>query len=301
MNRALQLLAATAAVVLCACTQKDAGKADSAKVAQAGTAAAQPAVAPVSRGSFDPSTHTAVIHTKDFAFEAPDSITAGWTTFRLMNDGPNLHHVQIVRLDSGKTGKDLEQALHNPGPPPRWAVFVGGPNAPDPGGQSEATLNLPAGQYMLLCLVDIPDHIPHFAKGMVHPLTVTAASGTAAAEPTSDATVTLGDYNFKLENALTPGKHTIKVVNSGPQPHEVELIRLAPGKTAKDVLAWINNPNGPPPGNAVGGVVAIVPGTTNYFNADTPAGNYALFCFIPDMKDGKAHVEHGMVKEIKIG
>ncbi|MDB4873737.1 MAG: hypothetical protein JWM41_183 [Gemmatimonadetes bacterium] len=298
MQRLTRSLVAIAATAVCACSPKDAAKTDSPKVAQSGTVA--PAAAAASRGTFDPATHTAVIHAKDFSFEAPDSITAGWTTFHLVNEGPNLHHVQIVRLDSGKTAKDLEQALHNPGPPPRWAVFVGGPNAPDPGGQSEAMLNLAAGQYMVICVIDIPEHVPHFAKGMVHPLTVTAASGPAAAEPTADVTVSLADYNFDVKGTLSAGKHTIKVVNSGPQPHEVELIRLAPGKTPKDVWAWINNPSGPPPGNAVGGVVAFVPGGTNYFTAVTPAGDYALFCFVPDGKDGKAHLEHGMVKQIKI-
>jgi uncharacterized cupredoxin-like copper-binding protein len=301
MRGSVRLLAAIAATAVCGCAQKDSAKTDSSRVVQSGAASATRAALPAaSRGTFDPATHTAVIHTKDFAFEAPDSITAGWTTFRLLNDGPNLHHVQIVRLDSGKTAKDVEQAMHNPGPPPRWMVFVGGPNAPDPNGQSEAMVNLAAGQYVLMCLVDIPDHVPHFAKGMVRPLTVAAASGPATAEPTADATVTLADYNFAVQGALTAGKHTIKIVNKGPQPHEFELIRLAPGKTARDMMAWIDNPNGPPPGNAVGGVVAIVPGVSGYFTADMPAGDYAFFCFIPDGKDGKPHVEHGMVKEVKI-
>ena len=34
---------------------------------------------------------------------------------------------------------------------------------------------------------------------------------------------------------------------------------------------------------------------------DLPAGDYALLCFVPDMKDGKAHYIHGMSKRIKIG
>ena len=293
MYRPSGALALFAVAALCACSAKEAAK-DTTSVAQSGTAA------PASQASFDPATHTAVVHAKDFSFDAPDSITAGWTTFHLVNDGPSLHHMQLVRLDSGKTAQDLAAAMKNPGPPPRWAVFVGGANAPDPGSQSDATLDLTAGDYVLLCLVDVPGGVPHFTKGMVRPLKVTAASGSTGTEPTSDVAVTLADYKFDVQGALGAGKHTIKVENKGPQMHEIEIVRFAPGKTMNDLAAWVKNAQGPPPANALGGVSAIVPGTTAYFSTDLTPGDYAFLCFIPDAKDGKPHLEHGMVKQFKI-
>ena len=30
------------------------------------------------------------------------------------------------------------------------------------------------------------------------------------------------------------------------------------------------------------------------------AGDYAFICFVPDAKDGKLHVEHGMAKQFRI-
>ena len=294
MYRPLGLVAVLCAAALCACSQKEAAKKDTTPVAQAGGAA------PASQASFDPTTRVAVVHTKDFSFDAPDSITAGWTTFHLVNDGPSLHHVQLVRLDSGKTAQDLATAMKNPGPPPSWALFVGGPNAPDPGGQVDATLNLSAGNYVMLCLVDVPGGVPHFTKGMVRPIKVTAATGSTGTEPTSDVTVSLADYKFSVQGTLNAGKHTVKVVNNGPQPHEIEVVRLAPGKTIDDLNAWMKNPQGPPPANALGGVDAILPTMTAYFTADFTPGNYALLCFIPDAKDGKPHLEHGMIKQFKI-
>jgi uncharacterized cupredoxin-like copper-binding protein len=295
MYRPLGPIAVLAAAALCACSQKEAAKPDSVPVAQAGAAAAA-----ASQASFDPTTRIAVVHAKDFAFDAPDSITAGWTTFHLVNDGPNLHHVQLVRLDSGKTAQDLADAMKNPGPPPRWAVFAGGPNAPDPSTQSDATLNLAAGNYVMLCLVDMPGGVPHFTKGMVRPFKVTAASGSTGTEPTSDVAISLADYKFNVEGTLGAGKHIIKVQNAGPQIHEIEVVRLAPGKTLKDLQAWMQKPEGPPPANAMGGIDAIPPGTTAYFTADLTPGDYAMLCFIPDAKDGKAHLEHGMVKQFKV-
>jgi hypothetical protein len=300
MHRSVVAAGLLAAAALSACKQKDAGATDSSKIAQAGATAAAPG-ASASLGSFDPATHTAVVHAKDFAFDAPDTITAGWTTFHLVNDGPGLHHMQLARLDSGKTAADAEAALKNPGPPPHWLVMVGGPNAPAAQGQSDAVVNMTPGSYMILCMVDVPGGIPHVAEGMFRPLTVTAASGAPSTEPTADATISLSDYAFTVSGALAPGAHVIKVVNSGAQPHEVEMMKLAPGKTPADVLAWMQKPDGPPPADPIGGVAGFIPGTPNYFKTELTPGNYALFCFLPDMKDGKPHVMHGMIKEIKVG
>lgn len=295
MHRVSVGLIAASAAVVAACSAKEA-KTDTSTPAQAGA----PTAAPASKASFDPATHVAVLHAKDFAFDAPDSVTEGWTTFHLVNDGPSLHHAQIVRIDSGKTVADVEAAMKPGAPPPKWLTFVGGPNAPDPNSESDATFNLPAGSYAIMCLVDLPDHVPHVAKGMIRPLKVVASTAAAAPEPTADATVTLADYSFTMSGKLNPGKHTIKIVNKGPQVHEIEIARLAPGKTSKDLLTWLGKPEGPPPGNALGGVAGTATGTTSYITVDLPAGNYTLLCFIPDMKDGKPHLEHGMTKDFKV-
>ncbi|HEV8449533.1 MAG TPA: hypothetical protein VGQ44_22110 [Gemmatimonadaceae bacterium] len=304
MHRMLGSIGAAAAIALCACSQKEAAKADSAPVAQTGAAAA-------SKASYDPVTHVAVVHTKDFAFDAPDSVNAGWTTFHLMNDGPGIHHLQLVRIDSGKTTADvvtaMDAVLARKGPPPAWLTLVAGPNAPNPGAESDAIVNLEPGNYALICLVDIPSHVAHFDKGMVRALKVTAATATPAAEPTADVTIALADYKFDATGPLTTaGMHTFKVTNAGPQPHEIEILRYAPGKTMKDVGDFMtaamgpNPPAGPPPADLIGGVSAGLPKQVSYFTANLTPGKYVMLCFISDMKDGKPHVEHGMVREFEV-
>lgn len=305
MQRMIGSIGAAAAIALCACSQKEAAKADSAPVAQAGAAAA-------SKASYDPATHVAVVHTKDFAFDAPDSVSAGWTNFHLINDGPAIHHMQFVRVDSGKTMQDVVTAMDaviaGKAPPPAWLTIIAGPNAPNPGGsESDAMVNLAAGNYALLCLVDIPGHVAHFDKGMVRPLKVTAASGTPAAEPTADITLTLADYKFETTGPLTTaGTHTFKVTNAGPQVHEVEIIRFSPGKTMKDLGEFMaaamgpNPPAGPPPADLIGGLSAGQPKQVAYFTANLTPGKYAMLCFISDAKDGKPHMEHGMVREFEV-
>src|SRR5687768_9217412 len=77
---------------------------------------------------------------EDFKFDAPDAIPAGLTEFRFLNKGPALHHMALLKLSGGKTVDDLTAALSKPGPLPAWAEEVGGPNAPGPGMEANATM-----------------------------------------------------------------------------------------------------------------------------------------------------------------
>jgi hypothetical protein len=277
-------------VLATACTKQDRSSSSSAdSMAQrANTATPVPAI------------NVVTVTARDFAFEAPAQIPAGVTTIHLVNQGKEIHHVQLLRFNEGKTLNDFMVALKKGGPLPAWAVEIGGPNAPMPGGESNATLTLEPGSYAFVCFVDTPDHVPHVMKGMSHPFTVTAATMAAAVEPASDVTVTLTDYTFTLSKPLTAGKHTIRVENGASQPHEIEIVRLDSGKTVGDVLKWAATYKGPPPGQPIGGMAGIASGLHGFFSVDLPAGNYGLICFYPDMKDGKPHFMHGMSKQITI-
>ena len=235
----------------------------------------------------------------DYTFDAPSEIPAGVTTFRLVNRGPELHHVQLVKLSEGKTADDFLAALKAGGPPPAWATMAGGPNPPNTGGTAVTTVALEPGNYAMLCFIPSADGVPHVMKGMVKPLTVTAA-GTGAPEPSSDVVMKLMDYDFELDTALTAGRHTIRVENAGAQPHEVAIVRLQPGKEPMDFAAWGEKQVGPPPGTLHGGVSAIMPNTRAFVEVDLEPGEYGLICFIPDMKDGKPHFVHGMVKRLTV-
>jgi hypothetical protein len=293
MRPTIYIATLSTAAALCACS-KEAPKTDSTAVAQSG-------VATTPAASYDPTSRTVTVIAKDFAFEAPDSVPAGWTTFRMLNQSANIHHAQIVRLDSGKTFADVEASLKGPpGPPPAWVVDVGGPNAPNPQGESNATIELQPGNYVMLCFVDIPDKAPHFMKGMVRPLKVTAASGPSSA-PVPDIVVSLSDYAFTVKSGtLSTGKHIVQVVNDGPQVHELELVKLEPGKTTKDFLAWMAKPESAGPADAIGGVVGIAKNGSNFFDVELSTGNYVLICFVPDKNDGKSHYHHGMIKEFTV-
>ncbi len=242
----------------------------------------------------------------DYAFDAPDTAVAGMTEITLLNKGPELHHVQLVFLDQGKTLSDLFAAMQKSPAPPAWAHEAGGPNTPVPGGTSVASVNLKPGRYAVLCFIPSPDGTPHVMKGMAREIVVLPGTGAKAATANiasgspAPVMISLSDYDFGLSAPLVAGKQKIRVVNSAAQAHEVFLVKLGEGRTPADIVAWVEKPNGPPPGIPFGGTTGIAPGGENIVSVDLAPGEYALLCFIPDAKDGKMHVVHGMMKQVTV-
>jgi plastocyanin len=257
-----------------------------------------------------PSTHAlVVVHATEYAFIAPTSIAAGTTTFRLVNDGKEPHQISILLLDRGKSLADFVDAMKANQPTP-WATGVGGPNAAEPGQTIDATVNLDAGNYVMLCWVPSPGTpVPHVAKGMIQALAVTApgdvrqaaAATQEISEPEPDVHLELAEYAFKFSKPLTPGKHIVQVMNTGTQDHEAMMVKFHVGKTLKDLDAWFEGGmNGPAPFTAVPGLAGLGKGRTATFTTNLTPGRYGIVCNIPDTKDGKPHSMHGMTLEFSI-
>jgi len=268
--------------------------------------AALPVAAAETAGSTVPSSvagpASVTVTAKDYGFDAPAQVAAGAVTFHLENHGKELHQAQLIKLEDGKTVKDFAAAMQKPGPPPSWAKFMGGPNGIAPGQQANATAVLPPGHYAYLCLIPSPDGVVHAAKGMVQPFEVTASAGASTALPEPDITMTLADYDSKSSKPLAPGKHTILVENAGPQAHELVLLKMMRGKKIEDFAAWAEGGlKGQPPAETLGGVTVLEKGGRGSFTVELSAGDYGVICFVPDAKDGKPHLAHGMMKTIKVG
>lgn len=242
----------------------------------------------------------------DYHLDIPSTLTAGLTTFRLANHGREPHQLYLVRLESGKTAADLTAALKaasQGGAMPSWATDVGGPNGVDPGATSLATtLQLRPGHYAALCIIPGPDNVPHAMKGMITDVTVNPDGDGAHASfgPRPDDTIELVDYAYRPARPLTAGTHRVLVKNAGQQSHELELARLLPGKTPADLAAWAEHMAGPPPAHFLGGVSPIAPGQENEMMLALSPGHYVMLCFLPDAKDGKPHLAHGMVQEFVV-
>jgi len=255
----------------------------------------------------------------EYAFEAPDTLPAGWTTFRLVNRGQEVHYGHIVRLDPGKTVQELvdayAEAIRTSGPRPKWVTRFGGPGGAFPGDSSSVTQYLEPGSYVWICPVEDNSGAPHFSKGEFKPFVVKAADGVVAdraAGPEASLVIRLMDFSFALDSAVLAGRHTIRVENAGAEPHDLVMIKLAPGKSAADLVTAMNPERArrpgqaaepPPPleslGTGAGGIAAIAPGMESFFEANLSPGEYVLLC-MATAPDGRSHIEHGMVKQFRI-
>ena len=239
----------------------------------------------------------------DYAFAAPDTIPAGLTTFKMVNHGQEPHQV-VVMGAPGKTLAEIRAAMVSQGPIPEWLTFPAGPGVATATDSSNATSRLEPGDYYLVCFIPDANNVPHVMKGMVRQLVVAPAplkASAPAAEPQADVVVTLADYSFSLSKPLTAGTHTIRVENAGPQVHEIGIEQLAPGKTMADWQQWLaRRMKGMGPAKPVGGLVGPDKGKTGWFTITLAPGKYLLACYVPDAKDQKPHVMHGMVQEITV-
>jgi len=235
----------------------------------------------------------------EYQYQMPDTLPAGPTLFHFTNNGNQLHHMTIVKFEQGKTLADF--GALPPGPPPAWAKFMGGPNTPIPkGGQDEDIVDLSPGNYAVMCVIPGPDGKPHVAQGMIKGFKVTPSSKMGTM-PRADLSLTLSDYTFAFSKPLTAGKHAIRIINHGSQPHEAVLFHLQQGKKGEDIAKWVESGmKGPPPGAPVTGISAEAPKQENTLLLDIKPGEYALICFMPDAKDGKMHAMHGMIYNFKV-
>lgn len=243
------------------------------------------------------------IDAADYSYTAPETVTAGWVRVILTNNGTEPHHVQFVRLNDGVTAEQFEEALkQGEGPAMALVKQVGGVGAVHPGGTVQAVVNLPAGEYVILCLIPSPgDHVAHHAKGMIKPLKVEAGAGSAN-EPQADLSVSLKDFMFTMPESLPAGKTVVKVTNEGPEPHEFNILRLEEGKTVEDVMKFLRGEaGGPPPFAPVGGMNGLDVGLSGYAELDLAPGNYVAICNIPSPKgNGAPHFMLGMVQEFTV-
>ena len=244
------------------------------------------------------------IETADYSFIMPDTLPSGWTKITLKNMGQTPHHVQLFRGKPNVTAQQLQDAI-KAGPEAIFKISSaeGGPGTVVPTSSTETYLRLLPGTYLLACFVSGADNVPHLAKGMTKIVTVTDKSaGSLLTPPKTEGRIDLKDFTIQgIPESLPAGRHVFRVANAGPQPHEANVLQLAPGKTVRDVLEFFASPTGQPPFTPMGGVQGVTPGTEDALLVlDLKPGNYLAICNIPDPASGKPHAALGMVKEFPV-
>lgn len=246
-----------------------------------------------------PVIHELRVRATEFDFEASDTVPAGLVRVRLENRGAMPHQLQLLRLDDGHTMDEvLEHAdrdeLVLPG-----VRFMGGPAAPPMNGTSEAVLDLSPGRYLMVCYMPA-GKVRHLQLGMVRQLRVIPSPDPAADDLREDVRLGLDSYSFQLAGELRAGRRVIRVENLVTEPHEVDIVRLLPGKTARDLKTWLGDTDSAPPFEPAGGSMVLDKDEVSYVTVDLEAGEYALICLVPDTQDHRSHAAHGMVRLVRV-
>jgi hypothetical protein len=163
------------------------------------------------------------------------------------------------------------------------------------------SLDVPAGQIVLLCTLLAADGQPHYAKGQIRTIEARPATQPAAAQPASEGTISLRDFAFLVQVEERGVKQVVKVVNEGQDPHEIIITKAATGRTAQDVVNYFTaGAMGPAPAEHLGGLSRIDRGRTAYMTLELPPGTYVLACRIQNEATGRLHSQLGMVRQLHL-
>lgn len=237
----------------------------------------------------------------DYTFTTTGTPAPGASLVTFKNAGNEVHHLQLLQLNPGKSLDDVLTTLRSGDLSKVPGRFEGGvgQSAPGTGGQVEARLT--NGTYAMLCFVPTADGTPHFAKGMAVTFEVTGQQNSAAFEG-ADVKVVATDYAFEAPTSWRSGTKSIELENKGQELHEANLIRLGDGVSVDQVvqsLASGRSSAGGPTFTPVGGPQAVPPALKTVTVATLEKGQYALICFVPTA-DQTPHFARGMVRQFKV-
>ncbi|HUQ40228.1 MAG TPA: hypothetical protein VM030_08735 [Acidimicrobiales bacterium] len=242
-----------------------------------------------------------------FKFSVPENVTGGAVTLKLVNDGKELHDLQLVKAAPGHTlAEFLKEFGSEEAPVSEWIEAAGGVGGTPPGQTNQVTLELEPGTYWYVCTESTEKgekEISHANSGMSGEITI--AGDSEASLPDTDASIVAKEYSF-APTGLKAGKNTFTFTNEGAQLHHAGIVPLMPGKTFADAKAALTSqeePTGPPPIDFEKSVFTAVVsgGKSMVVDATLAAGTYALLCFMPDKGTaGPPHVAKGMLVELKV-
>lgn len=240
----------------------------------------------------------------EFFIKAPDTVSAGLTTFVLHQVGDMLndqkktlaasrapvspendptrafHMVWVMRLDSGHTVNEWYGATLK-GEKIQWATNVGGPSFAEPPGATNATMVLRPGNYVLVCYVGSARDDKkryHLMNGMFKPLTVRPASANTQALPRGDVSAVIsGTGQVTLNGTLRRGTQSILVTNETAKAIEFTVHRIKTGRSATETLTWRRAHGTDYPFESVGGFSDVPPGESLLTTISFEPGTYLLW------------------------
>jgi hypothetical protein len=236
------------------------------------------------------SSNTLTVKAGEYTYVLKGSPKAGWTQINFENTGVEDHMMAVFKLKKGTTASALKKAIASTDGSGFDAIadttngdptLAGTPGVLGPKQKTTTLTKIPAGTYGIVCFVAAPDGSPHAAHGMYKIFTV---AGKSKFKPPTDgvADVSMTDTAITVPSGEAPRSVTLKVTNTGTKPHDLQLVKLAAGKTLDEAKAYFDQlintgkaPEGDAPGALVGGVQGVAPnGGVSYVEWSLPAGTY---------------------------
>jgi hypothetical protein len=217
------------------------------------------------------------------------------------------HAAQLVRIVGSHTPQEaLKNLASNSNKTPAWLRAEGGVGPVAPNTAGTATLDLPAGKYVVADLGGPgASGPPAYA-----PFTVTAGpTGPLPSAPTTVKAAQTAKDKFAWQLSGTPlkvGANVVTFDSGGKQAlHFVGFFKIK-GKVSKAQLIKGLKSNGPPPPfvdqNSFFNTAVLDGGKAENTQlvARSGPGTYVLFCPLTDRDGGKPHFEEGLLKTVTV-
>ena len=172
------------------------------------------------------------VRVDDKRISGPDRTPAGYVDFHIVTAGREHHHLAFWHLNPGVTPERFIRVLKQPnGDPFKLGTAIGG-NGPMLGGSFETTMRLVAGTVVFGDIVEGP--------------TTRIGSFRVTGPPVSNQAPrdigTVVNRNFRFELPADFGRPGVyRFTNSDPVAHDGAIFPLAKGKTAADVVQWMQS------------------------------------------------------------
>lgn len=242
---------------------------------------------------------------KKASFSGPSTAKGGLTTLTLKNTGKAPHGIQLVEIRGNHTVQDALKVVNAQSEKtPAWVRGQGGIGGIPPGQTAQATLNLPAGKYV------VTDAASQGPGGATTPLTLSGGkTGTLPSTPGTITGAKAGEhkYNWQVSGQqLKSGKNDVTFKSQGADAiHLIAMFRVK-GKTPskQEVLKGLESHGKPPSFVDTSSFTqsAVLDGGRSQTTAlyIRKPGTYVMFCPLSDREGGKPHFMQGMVKTVTV-
>ena len=258
-------------------------------------------------------------------FELVDTISAGWTTFKYINNSLEPHFFILEKMPDSLGIEDYKKDLIPPFMEafkyfekgdipsgmkefekiPEWFYrleIAGGVGLTSPKKTTESTIHLEPGKYVMECYVRMPNGMAHVFMGMLKELVVVEKENENI-EPKAAYEISLSsETGIVFVDSLKAGKYTMSVYFEDQKKyehmlgHDVNLVKIAHDSLIVSLGEWLNSSDikafRSPASDGLtflGGVEDLPEKNKGYITTDLKKGSYILISEIPQVLERKMY------------